>query len=311
MELVKARPTLALVTMLVVGLVLPFAAPAAVPPVRNGHVLYSKQLIKPDARALDLYAIWPVNGYNIRLTRTPKSHELDPAARPDGRLTAYTRILLARPGSQIWAVRKDGSHQRFIARGSEPAWSPDAKRIVFVGPRQPRVSKPEIYIMRADGTHIRRLTKNWNASDRSPSFSPDGKRIVFLSNRNATGGAGNAEIWVMGTKGKHAVNLTHNPAIDDHPDWSPDGTKIVFERVASSWTQRQIFVMNADGSDQHQVGTLVGSRPTWSPDGKQIAFVSGNDVFRANADGSWVARVSRGGSRWQVAGGSSIDWRVR
>ena len=53
--------------------------------------------------------------------------------------------------------------------------------------------------MRADGTHIRRLTNNWNASDRSPDFSPDGKRIVFLSNRDATGGAGNAEIWVMDT----------------------------------------------------------------------------------------------------------------
>ena len=141
----------------------------------------------------------------MRLTRTPKSHELDPDASPDGRLIAYTRILLARPGSEIWAVRKDGSHQRFIARGSDPAWSPDGKRIVFVGPRQPRVSKPEICIMRADGTHIRRLTKNWNASDRSPAFSPDGKRIVFLSNRDATGGAGNAEIWVMGTKGKHPV----------------------------------------------------------------------------------------------------------
>ena len=166
------------------------AAPPALP-VRNGDVLYSKQLMKPDARAADLYANWFADGYAKRLTRTPKSHELDPAASPNGRLIAYTRISLARPGSQIWAVRKDGSHRRFIARGSEPAWSPDGKRIVFVGPRQPRVSKPEIYIMRADGTHIRRLTNNWNASDRSPSFSPDGKRIVFLSNRDATGGAGN------------------------------------------------------------------------------------------------------------------------
>ena len=116
---------------------------------------------------------------------------------------------------------------------AEPAWSPDGKRIVFVGPRQPRVSKPEIYIMRADGTHIRRLTNNWNASDRSPDFSPDGKRIVFLSNRDATGGAGNAEIWVMDTNGRHAVNLTRSPYIDDHPAWSPDGSRILFERGLS------------------------------------------------------------------------------
>jgi Tol biopolymer transport system component len=309
---VRVRSAHALVAAVVLSLAVAQAAAAPGPgPVRNGDVLYSKQLVKPTSRALDLYAIWPVNGYAIRLTRTPKSHELDPAASPDGRLIAYTRILLARPGSQIWAVRKDGSHQRFIARGSDPAWSPDGKRIVFVGPRAPRVSKPEIYIMRADGTHIRRLTKNWNASDRSPAFSPDGKRIVFLSNRDATGGAGNAEIWVMGTKGKHAVNLTRNPEIDDHPDWSPDGSRIVFERAAGREPRVAIFVMNADGSDQHQVGALEGSFPTWSPDGKQIAYISGNDIFRANADGSGVQRVARGSTRFTLAFRSGIDWRVR
>ena len=51
------------------------AAPPALP-VRNGDVLYSKQLVKPTARALDLYANWFADGYAMRLTRTPKSHEL-------------------------------------------------------------------------------------------------------------------------------------------------------------------------------------------------------------------------------------------
>ncbi len=316
-----ARSASALLATVVMALALvqPGAAPAAFTG-RNGDVLYSKQLVKGAGGPLDLFANWFADGSARRLTRTPKSHELDPAASPDGRLIAYTRILLARSGSQIWAVRKDGSHPRFIARGSEPAWSPDGKRIVFVGPRQPRVSKPEIYIMRADGTHVRRLTKNWNASDRSPAFSPDGKRIVFLSNRSATSGAGNAEIWVMGTRGKHAVNLTRNVDIDDHPDWSPDGSRIVFER-AVHWPRTQLFVMNADGGDQHQVGALEGTFPTWSPDGRQIAYIrAGNDLFpygesseilRANADGTDVRRVAQIGSAWVFAARSGIDWRVR
>src|SRR5215217_2957958 len=127
----------------------------------------------------------------------------NPPRRPDGRLIAYTRILLARP--------------------------------------------------------------DWNASDRSPSFSPDGKRIVFLSNRDATGGTGNAEIWVMDTRGRHAVNLTRSREIDDDPDWSPDGTRILFERAIGHLPTVQIYAMNADGGDQHQLGTLEGSMPTWSP----------------------------------------------
>jgi Tol biopolymer transport system component len=305
---VKALSVLLLTILLLAA---PVAAAPTAAPLRNGDILYARQLVKPTTRALDLYATWFVSGYPRRVTRTPGSHELDPAAPPDGALIAYTRILLSRPGSQIWAVRKNGSHPRFIARGSEPAWSPDGKRIVFVGPRRPRVSKPEIYLMRADGTHIRRLTDNWNASDRSPAFSPDGKRIVFLSNRDATGGAGNAEIWVMDTRGKHAVNLTRNPAIDDHPAWSPDGSRIVFERSSGVTQQRQIFVMNADGSDQHQLGTLEGSRPTWSPDGKQIAYVSDGAIFRANADGSGQQLVARRNSRFHMADNSAIDWRVR
>ena len=316
------RPRIAYTLAATVVLSLACAQAGAAPlplPVRNGDVLYSKQLIKPHVRAHDLYANWFADGYARRLTRTPKSIELDPAASPDGRLIAYTRISLSRPGSQIWAVRKDGTHQRYIARGSQPAWSPDGKRIVFVGPRQPRVSKPEIYIMRADGTHIRRLTRNRNASDRSPSFSPDGKRIVFLSNRDATGGAGNSEIWVMDTKGKHAVNLTRSPSIDDHPAWSPDGSRILFERSGGYDPRVPIYVMNADGSDQHQVGALEGSMPTWSPDGKQIAYIlrgddaygPGTEILRADADGTDVRRVARIGSAWHLADRSGIDWRVR
>lgn len=276
---------------------------------RNGELIFARQLEKPTVRAYDLHAVWPLDtSQPRRLTRTPSSHELDPAASPDKRLIAYTRILLTRPGAQIWTVRKDGSAQRFVAKGSEPAWSPSGKRIAFVGPRRPRVQKPEIYIMRADGTHIVRLTNNWNASDRSPAFTPDGRRIVFLSNRDATGGAGNAEIWVMNTAGGNARNLTSNPAIDDHPAVSPDGTKILFERSAGV-PERQIFVMNIDGSDQHQLGALVGEQPTWSPDGKQIAYFSKGDLYRANADGSGAKVVVRESSKWVNGGG--VDWRVR
>ena len=320
----NARRASALVgaALLSVACAQPAAAPAAFAG-RNGDILYSKQLDKGTTRPSDLYASWFAGGPARRLTRTPESDELDPAASPDGRLIAYTRISLAHRGSRIWIARRDGSHRRFLKRGSEPAWSPDGKHIVFVGPRRPP-EKPEIYTMRADGTHIRRLTRNAGASDRSPAWSPGGRRIAFLSNRNATGGPGKTEIWAMDTKGRHAVNLTHNAEINDHPAWSPDGTRILFERslgggAAGTGAAYHVFVMNADGSDQHQVGRLDGFMPTWSPDGKQIAFISlgnifhpyGKEILRANADGSGVRRVARVGAGFRLAFRSGIDWRVR
>jgi Tol biopolymer transport system component len=313
---VKGRGACALVATAVLSVA--FAQPPAAPAAfagRNGDILDSKQR---SGRALDLYASRPEGSSARRLTRTPESQELDAAASPDGRLIAYTRVLLAHRGSRIWIARRDGSHRRFVTRGSEPAWSPDGRRIVFVGPRRPP-EKPEIYTMRANGTHIRRLTRNSGASDRSPAWSPDGKRIAFLSNRNATGGPGKTEIWVMDTQGRHAVDLTRNAEVNDHPAWSPDGSRILFERSSGGGPANHVFVMNADGTDQHQVGTLDGFMPTWSPDGRQIAFISsgnlihpyGKDILRANADGSGVRRVARAGTGFRLAFRSGIDWRVR
>jgi TolB protein len=296
------------------ALALPSAAPAAFAG-RNGDLLFAKQRYAQPTRLSDIYAITPAGASARRLTRS-KSDERDPAASPDGRLIAYTG-----PGSQIWTMRKDGSHRHAVAPGSEPAWSPDGKRIVFVGPRRPGVWRPEISLMRADGTHIRRLPYERAASDRSPAFSPDGTRIVFVSDRRVNAGSVNVEIWVMGTEGKHARNLTHSPYIDDHPAWSPDGRWILFERSGGWVDPAPLFVMRPDGSDQHQVGTLAGRMPTWSPDGKRIAYVRYGsetdpvgdrpEILRANADGTAVQLVTRLGSGWVLKFQSRIDWRVR
>jgi Tol biopolymer transport system component len=70
---------------------------------------------------------------------------------------------------------------------------------------------------------------------------------------------------------------------------SPPPERIVF--VSDRYDQRtEVFVMNADGSEPlrltNREGTDVAYAPTWSPDGTQIAFVSSNDLYLMNADGS-------------------------
>jgi Tol biopolymer transport system component len=71
----------------------------------------------------------------------------------------------------------------------------------------------EIYVMKADGTGVTRLTRS-PGDDRSPSWSPDGTRIAFESTRD-----GNYEIYTMNADGTGPQRLTQNAALDRQPDW--------------------------------------------------------------------------------------------
>ncbi|HEY0514594.1 MAG TPA: hypothetical protein VGH73_22015 [Thermoanaerobaculia bacterium] len=109
-------------------------------------------------------------------------------------------------------------------------------------------------------------------------------RIAFESRRD-----GNSEIYVMNADGTGQTNLTHNLADDHDLAWSPDGSRIAFLRSGGLW------VMNADGGNQRQLGASV-SRPAWSPDGTKIAvsFQSGttSGISVINADGSGGAGLT-------------------
>jgi Tol biopolymer transport system component/putative intracellular protease/amidase len=160
----------------------------------------------------------------------------------------------------------------------------------------------EIYVMNADGSDPQRLTFN-DTDDTSPIWSPDGSQIVFISDRNDPNPFGcfpncNADIYVMDADGSHERQLTGDPAIESHPDWSPDGQTILFDADRDSDGTDDIWRMNADGSDQR---VLIDSGfndhwADWSPNGSQIVFVSDRDgqpeIYVANADGSGPQRLT-------------------
>jgi dipeptidyl aminopeptidase/acylaminoacyl peptidase len=80
------------------------------------------------------------------------------------------------------------------------------------------------------------------------------------------------------------TQLTNNAVDDLWPAWSADGNQIAFiQRIPpeSTTAPEQLWVMNADGSGQHQVGPagIIGSFPSnlaWSPDGSKIAYTHWN-----------------------------------
>ena len=99
--------------------------------------------------------------------------------------------------------------------------------------------------------------------------------------------------------------LTHGTR-DYGSDWSPDGSKIVYDSESS--TGFDIVVSNADGSNPNVIGT--GEDPTWSPDGTRIAYAGeGGSIWVMNIDGSDAHAITEGATAGQGTGqDAAYDW---
>jgi len=171
------------------------------------------------------------------VTHHPETAEVifdsHPAWSPDGSLIAFTRATFVssiEPHVAIYTMAPSGGGERLLIEdAAEPAWSPDGSKIVFTSTRdrygetcfQECSPSGEIYIARADGTNLRRLTES-QADDRSPTWAPDGRHIAFTSDRSNRADHEN-EIYVIDADGSGLRRLTTNDVWDLEPDWRGGG----------------------------------------------------------------------------------------
>jgi Tol biopolymer transport system component len=229
----------------------------------------------------DIYVMNSDGSEQRNLTRNAAS-DSDAAWSPDGKKIAFTRER--GDNNEVYVMDADGTGQRNLtrnaARDDDPVWSPDGRRIAFArkvpwGPRDAD-GQSEIFVMNADGSGQRKLTRNlW--SDFHPAWSPDGRKLVFDS-RGSSGGGGNSwgwyDVYVVNADGsgqptgltKETRPVRNRAPRAALPAWSPDGRMIAF----LGWNDGNydVYVMNADGSGQRNLTRTLGADEyqfAWSP----------------------------------------------
>ena len=203
---------------------------------------------------------------------------------------------------QICLMNADGSNRTqltdFSATAFYPSVSPNGEMVYFSS-RQ--TGNFELYSISTNGGDAKKLT-NDIGSLYAPELSPDGEWIIF-----ANQGSG---LWLMRPNGKNPHRLSDRDDID--PTWSADGSMIAF--ASSRAGARQLFVMNADGTNIRQVTNLdnMGGRSSFSPDGTKLTFYRGpagdHNIYVINIDGTGLVQLTNGGDNLGPSWSPDGNW---
>ncbi|TCO55782.1 DUF11 domain-containing protein [Actinocrispum wychmicini] len=226
---------------------------------------------------------------------------------PDGTRLAVTRFETAggRRIERIWLANADGSDAAPMpladrAPGDweiDPDWSPDGRSIIFTRQSPGAVDGAPTRVFIADVatgqvTGALPPSADPTLSDAQPEFSPDGAAITFTQVANVGGSLANKHIWLTSATALGSQrDLTaaacgaNCPVIDDSPAFSPDGTRVAFNRehdgmltVSTDGTGCRVLLPAGHGSCAGPVDAPDGPfQPrdiAFSPDGTQAVLTT-------------------------------------
>ena len=238
--------------------------------------------------------------------RTDEGTWMDVDVSPDGRMLAFALL------GDIYTMPITGGTPTRIADGLawevQPRFSPDGRRIAFTSDRG---GGDNIWIMNADGSDKRQLTKEDFRLLNQPSWSPDGNYIVAKKHFTTQRSLGTGEIWLYHVSGGGGVKLVKraSEALQKElgePVYAPDGEAVYYSRnvtggpifeYAQDSTQGTFAIERyelATGEVTTAVSGFGGAvRPQPSPDGNSLAFI------RRDKDQTelWVKNLATGQQR--------------
>lgn len=213
-----------------------------------------------DAKGMDVLVESRADGSDPTVVSAPCTGTClgDDAAvySPDGTKIAFERAfgpIVNDNASRvaIFTMNANGSDLTQLTQHSTPTttedhgpqWSPDGTKIAFT--RVNTTARPRgesaIEVMNADGSNLRRLTP-FRIGAAHPSWSPDGKRILFNTREDPVPNE-SANLFTMHADGAHRRALTNytGGTLQAFPlAWSPDGTQVLFRRMAYSGTDTEV-----------------------------------------------------------------------
>jgi len=221
---------------------------------KGGSIVYASN---QNGGVFDLFLFVFEGSRLIRLTNFV-GNVVSPSFSPDGTTILFANRAAEGPTS-LWIVENTGENAQLLYAGPNTIvaadWSSDGKTIAFAM----TVGQPgtyEVFLMGADGSNVRQLTRGLEGIGGSLDWSPDGKYLLIYA-----GPAGDKNIFRVDVEAKTAIQLTHG-GNNAASSFSPDGQWIAFNSLRNN-DQADIFIMRADGSGVRRV--TDNPEPDWQP----------------------------------------------